>query len=115
MTAWLSMRLGRRVSAPLLQEYGYSFVGGRLLPGEAGPAAQFLYENENHERLTFYLAGLRSNEPDLQFLRDGTLGTFYWAMNGTGYALSGPVTGGMLRVIAVKLCREHGGNSLAWQ
>jgi anti-sigma factor RsiW len=115
LTDWLSARLERPLSAPSLEEHGYSLIGGRLLPGEAGPAAQFMYENQNHERLSFYQAGIGSNEPELQLFLDGSSRTFYWVSKGTGYALSGPVTEGMLRNIAIEVCREFGGNPEAWQ
>ena len=40
---WLSKRLGVKVRAPKLDDAGMSLVGGRLLPGENGPVAQFMY------------------------------------------------------------------------
>ena len=49
-------------------------MGGRLLPAEDGPAAQFMYENCTGERLTLYL-------------RSG-IGAFYWSDEGFGYALA---------------------------
>ncbi|HEV7800871.1 MAG TPA: anti-sigma factor, partial [Burkholderiales bacterium] len=41
LVAWLSKRLGTELRIPQLNGIGYSLVGGRLLPGEQGPAAQF--------------------------------------------------------------------------
>ena len=40
---WLTKRLGAPVSAPSLSALGYELVGGRLLPGGAGPVALFMY------------------------------------------------------------------------
>ena len=37
LVTWLTKRLGAPVSAPSLSALGYELVGGRLLPGGAGP------------------------------------------------------------------------------
>lgn len=47
---WLSSRIATPIDAPNLSEQGFTFLGGRLLPGEDGehahgPAAQLMYEN----------------------------------------------------------------------
>ena len=44
---WLSKRLGRQLIVPDLTSAGFRLMGGRLLPAEDGPAAQFMYENGN--------------------------------------------------------------------
>ncbi|MCG5079080.1 anti-sigma factor family protein [Paraburkholderia tagetis] len=57
LVGWLSKRLNRPLTVPSLQEYGYALLGGRLLPGAAGPAAQFMYEDgtgaEQSSRLVY--------------------------------------------------------------
>jgi anti-sigma factor RsiW len=115
LIAWLSKRLNRPLSVPSLQEYGYSLVGGRLLPGEAGPAAQFMYENRGGARLTLYVTGTARDENAFRLLRDGNRRTFYWISDGMGYALSGPIAEGKLRSIAVDVCSALGGKPEAWQ
>ncbi|HTH60186.1 MAG TPA: anti-sigma factor [Paraburkholderia sp.] len=115
LIAWLSMRLHRHLAAPSLQEYGYVLVGGRLLPGEAGPAAQFMYQNENGARLTLYVTGVSRDETAVRLLHDGNRGTFYWVSDHTGYALSGPMSEGKLREIAIEMCGALGGRPEKWQ
>jgi len=112
---WLSKRLNRPLSVPSLQEYGYSLVGGRLLPGEAGPAAQFMYENGSGARLTLYVTGTAPDETAFRLLRDGNRRTFYWVNDGMGYALSGPIAEGKLRSIAIEVCSALGGKPESWQ
>ncbi|HEX7932653.1 MAG TPA: anti-sigma factor, partial [Paraburkholderia sp.] len=112
---WLSKRLNRPLSVPSLQEYGYSLVGGRLLPGEAGPAAQFMYENRAGARLTLYVSGTARDENAFRLFREGNRRTFYWISDGMGYALSGPIAEGKLRSIAVDVCSALGGKPEAWQ
>jgi anti-sigma factor RsiW len=115
LITWLSKRLNRPLSVPSLQEYGYSLVGGRLLPGEAGPAAQFMYENSGGARLTLYVTGAPRDQTVFRLFRDGPRRTFYWVSDGMGYALSGPIAEGKLRSIAIDVCSELGGKPEAWQ
>jgi anti-sigma factor RsiW len=112
---WLSKRLNRPLAVPSLQEYGYSLVGGRLLPGETGPAAQFMYENSAGARLTLYVTGIGRDQTAFRLLRDGNRRTFYWVNDGMGYALSGPIAEGKLRSIAIEVCSALGGKPEAWQ
>jgi len=111
---WLSKRLNRPLSVPSLQEYGYSLVGGRLLPGEAGPAAQFMYENQQGARLTLYVTGISRDETAFRLFRDGNRRTFYWINDGMGYALSGAIAEGKLRTMAIDVCSELGGKPEKW-
>lgn len=90
LVAWLSKRLGAKVRAPHLQALGYSLVGGRLLPGESGPAAQFMYQCQTGTRVTLYLRTERKEQKEtaLRYERDGNVGVFYWIDRGFGYALA---------------------------
>jgi anti-sigma factor RsiW len=112
---WLSKRLNRPLSVPSLQEYGYSLVGGRLLPDEAGPAAQFMYENQAGARLTLYVTGIARDETAFRLFRDGNRRTFYWVNDHMGYALSGPISESKLRSIALDVCSALGGKPQLWE
>lgn len=92
LNAWLSGRLGRHMRAPDLSSLGFSLVGGRLLPAESGkPAAQFMYEDRQGQRLTVYLRGMAQPTPETAFryAGEGGVSTFYWVERNWGYALSG--------------------------
>ncbi len=52
LVQWLSNRLGRPLRVPDLAGLGFHLIGGRLLPGSAGPAAQFMFDDDNGTRLT---------------------------------------------------------------
>ena len=55
LVKWLSKRLGTTVSPPKLGVLGYELTGGgRLLPGNMGPVAQFMYHDGFGQRLTPY-------------------------------------------------------------
>jgi anti-sigma factor RsiW len=114
LVAWLSKRLGKTLSVPSLSEYGYALVGGRLLPGTTGPAAQFMYENDAGERLTLYVGTSGTDRDAVRLLRDGNRRTFYWSTDRMGYALSGPQTEPKLREIAFDVCGALGGKPGQW-
>jgi anti-sigma factor RsiW len=90
LVAWLSKRLGAPLRAPKLDEVGYSLVGGRLLPGDQGPVAHFMYQSPRGVRVTLYVrtevAGNR--ETAFRYAREGNVGVFYWIDRKMGYALS---------------------------
>ena len=91
LVKWLSKRLQHPLKAPDLGERGLHLVGGRLLPGEKGPAAQFMYENEQGQRLTLFVRSDLEKSHDSAFRfshRDG-VSVFYWIDDHLGYALSG--------------------------
>lgn len=118
LVTWLSKRLNRTLTIPSLHEYGFELVGGRLLPGEDGPAAQFMYQNASGERLTLYMTsstGKRREEYAIRMLRDGARRTFYWTTEQAGYALSGQIGEAKLRAITFDTCAALGGDPKKWQ
>lgn len=113
---WLSKRLNRPLSVPSLDEYGYSFLGGRLLPGTGGgPAAQFMYESRNGERLALYVSAAAPREAPVRLWREGERRTYYWVSRHTAYALSGEIAEDRLRAIAVDVCGDFGGQPEQWR
>jgi anti-sigma factor RsiW len=118
LVTWLSKRLNRTLTIPSLHEYGFELVGGRLLPGEDGPAAQFMYQNASGERLTLYMTsstGKHREEYAIRMLRDGARRTFYWTTEQAGYALSGQIGEAKLRAITFDTCAALGGDPRKWQ
>ncbi len=93
LTAWLSKRLGSPLKVPHLAETGYGLVGGRLLPGTDGPAAQFMYQDAHGQRLTLYVRTDKADnqETAFRYAREENVGVFYWIDGPFGYALSGNV------------------------
>ena len=90
LVAWLSKRLGAPLRAPKLEDVGYSLVGGRLLPGENGPVAHFMYQCNQGTRVTLYVRTEASNnrETAFRYAKEGNVGVFYWVDRKLGYALS---------------------------
>jgi anti-sigma factor RsiW len=90
LVAWLSKRLGAEVRAPKLDAEGMALVGGRLLPGEPGPVAHFMYQSAQGRRVTLYV---RTEAPDhretaFRYARENSVRVFYWIDRKFGYALS---------------------------
>lgn len=92
-----------------LREYGYALIGGRLLPVESGPAAQFMYQNAAGARLAMYVAAVPKDATAFRLFRDGNRITFYWGSQGMGCALNGRVLEAQLRSMAIDAC-----SMLAW-
>jgi anti-sigma factor RsiW len=90
LVSWLSKRLGTPLRAPKLETVGYNLVGGRLLPGERGPAAHFMYQCNRGTRVTLYVRSdmSTSRSTAFRYAREGTVGVFYWVDGKSGYALS---------------------------
>ncbi len=90
LVAWLSKRLGVKVQAPKLEAAGMSLVGGRLLPGDRGPVAQFMYQTQTGRRLTLYVRAedARNRETAFRYARENNVGVFYWIDRDCGYALA---------------------------
>ncbi|AYQ29463.1 MULTISPECIES: anti-sigma factor [unclassified Polaromonas] len=118
LVQWLSKRVGRPLKVPVLASQGYELVGGRLLSGDGGARAQFMFQNAAGLRLTLYLGALDATasgasgasgasvslapppvapqpgslETAFRYSGDGPVPSFYWVDQGFGYALSGAVS-----------------------
>ncbi len=108
LTKWLSKRLGFPVRAPHLEGAGFKLVGGRLLPGGAGPAAQFMYQDAQRQRLTLYVSTdvPGNRETAFRYSREGGVSVFYWVDGPLGYALSGELDRERLLGVAEVVYRD---------
>lgn len=90
---WLANRLGTQVHPPMLSKSGFMLSGGRLLPGDNGPTAQFMYRGPNGERVTLCISHRRDNANTTAFklYQAGPVNVFYWVDGDFGYAVSGGI------------------------
>ncbi|SHN36276.1 Transmembrane transcriptional regulator (anti-sigma factor RsiW) [Duganella sacchari] len=102
LVAWLSKRLGAQLKPPLLTAQGYTLEGGRLLPGQSGPVAQFMYRDGGGVRLTLYVSTEQKQHRDtaFRFAQEGEVSVFYWLDGQFGYALSGNLDKAALATLA---------------
>jgi anti-sigma factor RsiW len=105
---WLSKRLGGDVRAPHLSGAGFELMGGRLLPSDAGPAAQFMYQDNRGQRLTLYVKRepARDAGTAFRFAKENGVSVFYWIDRDFGYALSGDLPKGELLKVAETVYRQ---------
>ena len=89
LTQWLTRRCGWNVYAPELDSAGLKLVGGRLLPGQAGPASFLMYESPSGERYTVYAAKATVETTQMRYASHGRDSALFWAERGVGFVVSG--------------------------
>ena len=104
LVQWLSRRLGAPLKIPSLAAQGYQLLGGRLLPGEGTPRAQFMFENAQGVRVTLYVTVFTAADapPPASFrsARIGAEESFYWIEDRHGYALSASISSAEMQALA---------------
>jgi anti-sigma factor RsiW len=93
LVPWLTNRLGTQVVLPDLAPLGFRLVGGRLIPGERSPAAQFLYQDPDGRRVTLYMRHGDTGGGDtvFSFASSNDAAVYYWIKGATGYAVVGGI------------------------
>jgi anti-sigma factor RsiW len=105
LVTWLSKRMGGPMRPPKLGPLGYELVGGRLLPGDNGPVAQFMYQDANGQRLTLYVSTeIKTNQDTaFRYTQEGQVNVFYWVDGKWGYAISASVPKSALSLVATSV------------
>jgi anti-sigma factor RsiW len=125
LVTWLSKRMGAPMKAPHLQPLGYALEGGRLLPGDRGPVAQFMYRDEAGHRLTLYVsnekpaaaarglanADLRAGETPrvdtaFRFVSEGPVNVFWWMDGPFRYAITAAADRAALTQVSAEVYRQ---------
>ncbi|MHB1188348.1 anti-sigma factor family protein [Thiobacillus sp.] len=108
LVAWLSKRVGTQLQAPDFSAQGFELLGGRLLAGETGPVAQFMYQDRIERRVTLYVrrAAAGNRETTFRHATENGVDVFYWIDGDFGYALSGQIGRGAMRQLADAAYRE---------
>jgi anti-sigma factor RsiW len=108
LLAWLSKRVGTPLQAPDFSAQGFELLGGRLLTSEAGPVAQFMYQDRIERRVTLYvrraLAG--NTETAFRHATENGVDVFYWIDGDFGYALAGQIGRQSIRELADAAYRQ---------
>lgn len=114
LVQWLSKRLGKPLKVPDLSPQGFELVGGRLLPGDTGARAQFMFQNTAGTRVTLYLGavgvttptGLSTQESGFRYEQEAGVPSFYWLDQGFGYALAGQLPRDALMKLADRVYQQ---------
>ena len=108
LVAWLSKRMDAPLKPPHLGRVGYELIGGRLLPGDKGPVAQFMYHDSNGQRLTLYVTreAALTGDTAFRFAQEGPVNVFYWVDGKFGYAISAGADKKELHSVAQEVYRQ---------
>ena len=125
LVTWLSRRMGAPMKAPHLQSLGYALEGGRLLPGDRGPVAQFMYRDDAGRRLTVYVsnekpaaatagrssADLRAGDAPrtdtaFRFASEGPVNVFWWMDGPFRYAITAAADRAALTQVSAEVYRQ---------
>lgn len=117
LVTWLSKRMGAPMKPPHLQTLGYALDGGRLLPGDKGPVAQFMYHDNAGAKLTLYVSNEvtdmaqkipagKNQETAFRFAREGSVNVFYWVNGPFGYAISADADKAELARVSAEVYRQ---------
>jgi anti-sigma factor RsiW len=101
LVKWLTKRVGAPLRAPNLLPQGFKLVGGRLLADQSIPAAQFMYENAEGQRLTLYARrDASTQDSSFAFSDHAGVSAFTWIDRPLAYALVGKVPRETLQALA---------------
>jgi anti-sigma factor RsiW len=107
LVTWLTKRMGTAVHPPSLATLGFELIGGRLLPGERGPVAQFMYQDASKQRLTLYVTrDVGNDDVGFRFGSDGPVNVFYWIDDHFGYAISAGANRATLLKVSQEVYRQ---------
>ena len=98
--------------APDFDALGFELLGGRLLAGESGPVAQFMYQDAGGRRVTLYVrrAVAGNHETAFRHATENGVEVFYWIDRDFGYALSGQIAHADMKKLADAAYREMMGS-----
>ncbi len=112
LVTWLSKRLDARLVVPHLGDAGWDLLGGRLLPAEAGPIAQFMYQDAHGRRLTLAVSKSVAVEASakaptaFRIAEEHGDTVFYWIDADYAYALTGKLTRAEMTALATNVHRQ---------
>jgi anti-sigma factor RsiW len=108
LLSWLSDRLGAEVSAPALASLGFSLLGGRLIPTDAGIGALFMYEAGEGQRIVLYMCPTQAGgqTTPIKVAKEDEVTVFYWFDGPFSYAVAGDLEPPALEALARAAYRE---------
>ncbi|MBC7799160.1 MAG: anti-sigma factor [Gemmatimonadaceae bacterium] len=89
LVQWLSTRMQAQILIPDLSGLGLRFMGGRLLPSSAGPAAQLMYDDDTGTRVTLFVESNAGGGTQAdQFVTNDQVEALSWADRRFAYTLA---------------------------
>ena len=108
LVKWLSKRLKTPVKAPDFSFAGFELLGGRLLSSDSTPAAQFMYENQQGQRLTLFTRQKNKNENQTEFryARKNGMNGFYWTDENLSFVILSEISKDRIYELVTKVCNK---------
>lgn len=101
LVTWLGKRLGQKFAAPDLSRWGFSLIGGRLVPVDGRAGALLMYEDGGGKRLTVLVGQSDADAAtSFRFVARGSVETFYWIDERLTYAVTAEIPREVLRQVA---------------
>jgi anti-sigma factor RsiW len=101
LNTWMSKRMGRDMQPPDFAATGFALLGGRIVPSAQGPAAFYMYEDAQGQRVTLYILPRgQGDSTAFQFAQDGATQTVFWMDEGLSCAVVGNMPRDVLNAIA---------------
>jgi anti-sigma factor RsiW len=97
---WLSRRLGTSLRIPDFSHFDLKPLGGRLLPGPSGPAAMFMFESGNGDRVTFYCSKVSTQRMSFRYFQSDNVAAIRWVEGGYAFVVSGNADKAHLKELA---------------
>ncbi|MCB1475707.1 MAG: anti-sigma factor [Rhodobiaceae bacterium] len=109
LSSWLSKRLGIVLVIPDLSADGFRLIGGRLLPAGGQAAAQYMYENDEGQRITLFIvpAGKESRSA-FRYASSDKLEALFWSNDKIACAIVGDLPRDALKDIATRAYKQFG-------
>ena len=90
LASWISRSLSTEFAPPALEDLGYRYLGGRLLPGATSKIGAFMFENaDNVQVVVFFWPTDAPPQDVINVSRRDNLETRFWFGDGFGFAVIG--------------------------
>ncbi len=113
MNHWLSKRLKTTLKAPNLSKHEFELVGGRLLPStNERMAAQFMYQDNNGERITLYIkrGEWQTKETAINHtqkqIKNERFNVSFWVDDDLGYVLTGKTSKATNQILSESIYQQ---------
>ncbi len=99
--SWISRSFSKEFAPPDLEDLGYHYLGGRLLPGATSKIGAFMFGNANNEQVVVFFWPTDAPPQDLiKVSHQDDLETRFWFGDGFGFAVIGNSSIGDIQQVA---------------
>jgi anti-sigma factor RsiW len=101
LASWISRSFSKEFAPPDLEDLGYSYLGGRLLPGGTSKIGAFMFQNGDGQQVVVFFWPTTTPPQDvINVSRQNDLETHFWFGDGFGFAVVGAGSTGDIEQVA---------------